>query len=130
MDFIVQKSVELGVTGIVPVMTLRSVSRPDEKSLDRKVERWNRIAAEAAKQSGRGILPEVKPAVNFEEAVNMMSAHDIALMLYEKNGGSLHEHFTQWSSASANIGALMGLRAVLTQPRPIMPAAMALQQLA
>lgn len=108
MDFIVQKSVELGVTTIVPVMTLRSVSRPDQKSLDRKVERWNRIAAEAAKQSGRGILPKVLPAVTFEEAVDMMTCHDILLMLYEQNGGSLSEHFANWNSELTNIGAIVG----------------------
>lgn len=108
MDFIVQKSVELGVTSIVPVMTLRSVSRPDAKSLGRKVERWNRIAAEAAKQSGRGILPRVTPTVTFEEAIDQMTAHDISLMLYEQNGGTLGEHFSNWDSSLSNISVIIG----------------------
>lgn len=107
MDFIVQKSVELGVTAIVPVMTMRSVSRPDPKTLERKVERWNRIAAEAAKQSGRGILPKVLPAVSFEEAVDTAS-HDILLLLYEQNGGSLSEHFANWDGTLTSIGAIVG----------------------
>ena len=109
MDFIVQKSVELGVTRIVPVITLRSVSRPDAKSLGRKAERWNRIAAEAAKQCGRGILPEVRPVVGFEDAIGIMASHNIALMLYEQNGGSLSDHFANLQSAPLrSIGVLIG----------------------
>ncbi len=105
MDLIVQKSVELGVTEIVPVITLRSVSRPDGKSLSKKVERWNRIAAEAAKQSGRGILPEVKPAVDFEKAISAMAAHELSLILYEQNGGSLREHL---KNVPQSVGVLIG----------------------
>lgn len=92
MDLIVQKSVELGVTSIVPVITARSVSKPDEKSLARKIERWNRIAAEAAGQSGRGILPKVESSVTFREAVDMAHKQSAAFMLYERNGGTLREH--------------------------------------
>lgn len=93
MDLIVQKSVELGVTDIVPVVTARSVSKPDEKSFSKKIERWNKIAAEAAGQSGRGILPKVLPAVTFKEAVSKLSKNETAVMLYEHNGGTLREHF-------------------------------------
>lgn len=95
MELIVQKSVELGVSRIVPVITARSVSKPDPKSLAKKIERWNKIAVEAAGQSGRGILPKVSPAVNFREAVELMSAHGTALMLYERNGGTLREHLDE-----------------------------------
>jgi 16S rRNA (uracil1498-N3)-methyltransferase len=103
MDLIVQKSVELGVSRIVPVDTARSVSKPDEKSLAKKIERWNRIAAEAAGQSGRGILPEVLPAVGFETAIEMMANHNIALLLYEQNGGTLREHFSVEKPLSVGI---------------------------
>lgn len=57
LELITQKAVELGVTKIVPVLTSRSVSRPDAKSVSKKQERLQRIALEAAKQSGRGIIP-------------------------------------------------------------------------
>jgi 16S rRNA (uracil1498-N3)-methyltransferase len=106
MDLIVQKSVELGVSRIVPVETSRSVSKPDEKSLAKKVERWNRIAAEAAGQSGRGILPKVMPAVGFETAIDMMIAHDISLLLYEHNGGTLREHFA--GEKPLDVGVMVG----------------------
>lgn len=114
MDFIVQKSVELGVTKIVPVITLRSVSRPDKKSLGHKTERWNRISDEAAKQCGRGILPEVAPAVDFNAAIALMAAHDLAIMPYEQNGGSIHEcldkiDFSQKENAAPfSVGVIIG----------------------
>ena len=58
-EYIVQKSVELGVSRIVPVLTSRCISRPDEKTMAKKIERLQKIADEAAKQSGRGRLPKV-----------------------------------------------------------------------
>lgn len=59
MEFIVQKAVELGVSRIVPYLSKNCVSRPDKT--EKKVERWRKIAAEAAKQCGRGRLPEGQP---------------------------------------------------------------------
>ena len=61
MEFIVQKAVELGVSRIVPYLSKNCVSRPDKT--EKKVERWRKIAAEAAKQCGRGRLPEVAAVV-------------------------------------------------------------------
>ncbi|MDY4813748.1 MAG: RsmE family RNA methyltransferase, partial [Ruminococcus sp.] len=57
MEFIIQKAVEIGVTEIVPVISSRCVSRPDQKSLSKKLLRWQKIAKQAAMQSGRGIVP-------------------------------------------------------------------------
>ena len=87
LEYIIQKSVELGVTRIVPVLTRRCVSRPDEKDFAKKLPRLNKIAAEAAKQSGRGIIPEVTPIVSFRQAVSMMSELDRNILLYEEQGG-------------------------------------------
>ena len=84
MEFIIQKSVELGVSKIVPMLSKRCVSRPDEKSMRKKVERWNKIALSAAMQSRRGKIPEVSSAVTFEQAVNL--AGDSAIMCYELGG--------------------------------------------
>lgn len=108
MELIIQKSVELGVFAIVPVMTLRSVSRPDAKSLAKKTERWNKIAAEAAKQSGRGLLPQVLPALSFNEAISKMTAHTGAIMLYEKNGGSIREQLEKPGADFTDTGILIG----------------------
>ena len=87
LEYIIQKSVELGVSRIVPVLTRRCISRPDERDFAKKLSRLNKIAAEAAKQSGRGMIPEVMPVVSWEKAVSMMKQLDITAFLYEEKGG-------------------------------------------
>lgn len=94
METIVQKAVELGVGRIVPVLTHRCVSRPDDKSMRKKCERYNRIALEAAKQCGRGRVPEVAPLVGFREAVAQMRADPLALFFYENADQPLREVLT------------------------------------
>ena len=64
MDFIVQKAVECGACEVIPIFTKRCVSRPDERSLAKKLTRWQKIAYEAAKQCGRGIIPTVGGAAD------------------------------------------------------------------
>ena len=88
LEYIIQKSVELGVTRIVPVLTRRCVSRPDEKDFEKKkLPRLNKIAEQAAKQSGRGIIPVVTPMVNLDGALSMMKELDRTVLLYEEEGG-------------------------------------------
>lgn len=84
LETIIQKSVELGASKIVPVLTRRCISRP--KDFAKKLERLNKIALEAAKQSGRGIIPEVMPIIDFKTAVSQMSETDCPVMLYEEGG--------------------------------------------
>lgn len=83
MDFIVQKATELGATTVVPYLAGRCVSRPDEKSMAKKTLRWQKIAREAAMQCGRGVIPEIRPCVSFEQAVKEATALDLSLFLYE-----------------------------------------------
>lgn len=85
-ETIVQKSVELGVTRIVPILTSRCVSRPDEKSMQKKLERYNKVALEAAKQSGRGVIPTVEPLRTFEQVLKELSSFDAAILFYEEGG--------------------------------------------
>ena len=87
LEYIIQKSVELGVSRIVPVLTRRCISRPSEKDFLKKLPRLNKISAEASKQSGRGIIPEVTPLVNYSNALNIMRELDSTLILYEEQGG-------------------------------------------
>lgn len=87
LEHIIQKSVELGVTSIVPVLTRRCVSRPAEKDFTKKLIRLNKIAEEAAKQSGRGIIPQVMPMISLKEACGRMSRLDRSIILYEEQGG-------------------------------------------
>ena len=81
MEWIVQKAVELGVSNIVPYLSKNCVSRPDKT--DKKVERWRKIAAEAAKQCGRGVLPTVGAVIPVGQAIAQAAQSETALFLYE-----------------------------------------------
>ena len=79
----IQKATELGAYEIVAFPSARCVSRPDEKSLKKKLERWQKIAASAAEQSGRGRIPQVLVLDSFHAALTRASEADRALMFYE-----------------------------------------------
>lgn len=91
LEFIIQKAVELGVNRIVPVLSRRCISRPDEKDFAKKLDRLNKIAEGAAKQSGRGIIPEVMPIISYKNAVLQMKELDLCIILYENGGKSFDE---------------------------------------
>ncbi len=87
-DTVVQKAVELGVYRIVPVLSARCVSRPDEKAFVKKRQRWQKIADEAAKQSGRGILPQIGGLKKFPEAIEEAAAEEgCKTLLFDEGGG-------------------------------------------
>jgi 16S rRNA (uracil1498-N3)-methyltransferase len=103
MDAIIQKSVELGVACIVPVACVRSVPAEDAVSAG-KLARWQKIAAEAAKQCRRGVVPEVRPVLAFEAALSAM--RDAARMLFP------YENETERSLKSC-------LRGLAVKPRDV-----------
>lgn len=106
LEMIIQKSIELGTNRIVPVLTHRCISRPDKKDFSKKLQRYNKIALEAAKQSGRGIIPEVLPIINYTEALKQMKLSDKALMLYECGGTPFSDvDFSGIKTASLLIGS-------------------------
>jgi 16S rRNA (uracil1498-N3)-methyltransferase len=83
MDFLVQKTSELGVARIIPVVTERSVVRPDAQGADGKRARWEKIAREAARQCGRADLPIVDPPVALPEALAGSALPGRRLALFE-----------------------------------------------
>ena len=83
MDLIVQKATELGVSVIVPVMMTRSVVRLDPKDRLKKQERWQKIAREAGKQSGRCVIPEVHVPVSLKESEASIRALDAVAVPWE-----------------------------------------------
>ena len=83
LEHVIQKATELGADEIVAFPASRSVSRPDEKSLKKKLERWQKIAASAAEQSGRGRIPEVRVLDSYKAALERAAKADKALMFYE-----------------------------------------------
>ena len=80
-DYIIQKCVEAGASEIAFFLSDRCVARPEAP--EKKLERWQRIAEEAAKQSGRGIIPQVSWAGDFAGALDIAVKKDLALFLYE-----------------------------------------------
>ena len=89
MDMIIQKAVQLGVSRIVPIMTNRCVSRPDEKGIAKKLQRWQKIAKGAAMQSRRGIIPKVDKLLSLKEATEDCLSLDIGMVFYEKYGDKI-----------------------------------------
>ncbi len=87
MDLIVQKSVELGASEIVPMMTERSVIKLDEKRAVEKVRRWNTVAKNSAEQSLRSIVPLVLPVMSFDKAVDYAAACNQKFIPYERARG-------------------------------------------
>ena len=83
LEHVIQKATELGAYEIVAFPSARCVSRPDEKSLKKKLERWQKIAASAAEQSGRGRIPRVLVLDSFHDALVRAATADKALMFYE-----------------------------------------------
>ena len=81
VDYIIQKSVEAGVGSIVFFQSARCIAKPDDPY--KKLERWNRISEEAAKQSGRGIIPKVTWAEDYGEVLNTAVHTDLPLFMYE-----------------------------------------------
>lgn len=91
MEFIIQKATELGACEIIPVLSKRCVSRPDEKIAKKKNERYNRIAYEASKQCGRGRIPGVKEQITFTQAIKMLKPDELGIIFYECGGLPLKE---------------------------------------
>ena len=83
LEHVIQKATELGAYEIVAFPTGRCVSKPDQKSLAKKQERWSKIAASAAEQSGRGRIPEVIVLSSYKEALERAVNADKAILFYE-----------------------------------------------
>ncbi len=83
LDTVIQKCTELGAYDFTPVLTSRCISRPDDKAARKKCERWQKIAQEAAKQCGRGIIPGVNRVCAFSDALKEMRECTLSLMCYE-----------------------------------------------
>lgn len=89
MEMIIQKSVELGVYEIIPVMTRRVIVKLDDrKKEEAKIKRWQTISESAAKQSGRGIIPEVSGCMSFKEALAAASGMEKVFIPYENADSS------------------------------------------
>ncbi len=105
MEFIVQKAVECGAAEIIPFFSERCVSRPDAKQMEKKRVRYQKIALEAAKQCGRGVIPTVGSAVEFSALKSLISAENTGILFYECSDTPLREAVTEFQK---NVDIVIG----------------------
>jgi 16S rRNA (uracil1498-N3)-methyltransferase len=103
MEVVIQKATELGAVRFVPVFSERSVSRP--KDPERKTERWQRVAEEASKQSGRGLVPVVDIPLSLREAVGTLGEYDLVLFPYEnEDRHTIKDALKSYSASASGVG--------------------------
>lgn len=84
MEYIIQKTTELGITEIVPAKLSRCVVKIDSKKDEtKKLDRWHKISESAAKQSGRGIIPKISPIMTLDEIIEKSKEFDLFFVPYE-----------------------------------------------
>lgn len=139
MEDIIQKCVELGVCEIVPTLTKRCVSRPDDKTAGKKNQRYQKIALEAAQQSGRGIVPKIENMKTLRQAI-AEDESDVKIVFYEGGGekladivkpdtesvsifigpeGGFEQEEVEQIEASDGVRATLGKRILRTQTAPV-----------
>ncbi|UOY94056.1 16S rRNA (uracil(1498)-N(3))-methyltransferase [Ectobacillus sp. JY-23] len=84
LELVLQKGTELGAAAFLPFQAKRSIVKWDSKKGDKKVERWTKIAKEAAEQSHRAVVPSVYAPVTFKELLAMSADYDICIVAYEE----------------------------------------------
>ena len=89
MDLILRQGTELGVDLFIPLLTERSVSRPEPSQLEHKNERWQKILVEACRQCGRSDVPRLDPVTPWEEGLKLFGDFDLVLLPYEKEAPAL-----------------------------------------
>ena len=87
MEFLAQKCTEAGIDRIVPVLFSRCVVKWDARDANKKTERWQRIALEAAKQCGRVRAPDIEPAITLNALCGRLPAHGRAFVPWEDARG-------------------------------------------
>ncbi|MDD2503509.1 MAG: 16S rRNA (uracil(1498)-N(3))-methyltransferase [Clostridia bacterium] len=109
METIIQKCVELGIYEILPITTMRTVVRiSDDRDARKKVQRWQKVAEEAAKQSKRGIIPHIYEPIGIQQAVNECNA-DLKLLFWEEEKEqSLHSLLHSQVFAPKSTAMLVG----------------------
>ena len=109
MEYIIQKSVELGVYNIVPTEMKRCVVKLTDKDKIKKQERWQKISEVAAKQCGRDIIPKIEEVVNIKNISNRINDYDLFLVAYEKEmDNSLKNELKKLENTKLKIAVLIG----------------------
>jgi 16S rRNA (uracil1498-N3)-methyltransferase len=91
MDYLIQKATELGVKEIIPFFSSRSVPLLEKSGRLKRYHRWGKIAIEASKQCGRGVIPKIEPLQDYSEMLQIASPDSFRLILWEREGIKLKE---------------------------------------
>ena len=108
MELIVQKSVELGASAVVPVAMSRCVVQLDQKDGRKKQERWQKIAREACKQSGRCEMMQVTEPISFKNLLTKLAAHQAAIVPWEDARGYSLARFHQEHPEITDLAIVIG----------------------
>ena len=108
MDWIVQKATEIGVSDIVPVEMIRSVSKLKNPENHSKLDRWQRIVREASKQSGRCIIPKIHSPVSFRDLLGSLPLPDVCIVPWEEAASFGPLAFHESHPSLTDIGILIG----------------------
>ena len=109
LETVIQKSVELGASEIVPFESERCIKRPAPEKAEKQTARLERIAHEAAKQCGRAVLPIVERPISFTSLTERIPSHALVLLCYEREGANTIRHTLEALSAPpADIAVIVG----------------------
>lgn len=110
MEWIIQKTTEIGINKIIPVDMQRCVVKLDEKDAKKKINRWQKVAEGAAKQSKRDKIPKIENKIKLKEVENRIKEYDIFLIAYEEEKeNKLKEQIKNIAKKqNYNIGVLVG----------------------
>lgn len=115
MELIVQKATELGAASITPFLSERCVKVPKEDKVEKQLSRLSRIAAEAAGQCGRAVLPSVNDPLSFIGLCEAIKKHDAMLFCYEGEGTLSIKAALKDLSAPKSIGVIVGAEGGFSQ---------------
>ncbi|CAH1220921.1 Ribosomal RNA small subunit methyltransferase E [Paenibacillus plantiphilus] len=88
MELVIQKGTEIGAAAFLPFQSERMIVQYDNKKEAKRLERWSKIAKEAAEQAHRSRIPTVEPVKTWRQLIAAAAAYDLVLFCYEKEGGS------------------------------------------
>lgn len=110
MEYIIQKNTELGVKNITPVIMKRCVVKLEEKNINKKIERWQKIAESASKQSGRDIIPTIENPITIEELSKKINEFNVLILAYEnENKNTLKSELQKFKNIpNLKIGIVVG----------------------
>ena len=109
LETVVQKSVELGASAVVPFESARCIKRPSADKADKITDRLSRIAEEAAKQCGRSKLPRISKMIKLTELLTEVKSYDLTLFCYEGDGAtSLKQVLEGYGRSDGKIAVIIG----------------------